>query len=208
MYQNDWTTNIERPFLEKREWAGKSIQLPVYNSFLQSNTEYDWVAFIDCDEFIVLKKHNNIKDFINDYIGRTTVIGLNWVIYGSLGILNRTSNSLLKMFTNRNSKTDNHIKVIVDAKSYNVMVLPHNTNNTSMDTNGNRITGPFNPNGPMDVAYINHYHCKTKEDWMLRCERGRVDCDIQYEPNKWDLNVNNDIDIVDMSAYNFMYEKN
>ena len=206
MYQNDWTTDIERPFLEKREWSGKYVQLPIYNNFLENNTEYDWVAFIDCDEFIVLKKHNNIKDLINDYKDRTKVIGLNWVIYGSWGMRNRTSNSLLRMFPNRNKNTDQHIKVIVNGKSDNMMVLPHNTNNTSMDTNGNRFTGPFNPNGPMDVAYIAHYHSKTKEDWMLRCERGRVDCNIQHDPNQWDLDVNNDIDIVDLSAYNFMYE--
>ena len=205
MYQNDWRTDIERPFLEKREWDGKAVQLPVYNSFLHTNTEYDWVAFVDCDEFIVLKKHNNIKEFINNYKDITQVIGLNWVMYGSWGILNRTSNSLLKTFTNRNYNTNHHIKVIVNCKSNNTMILPHNTDNLSMDTNGHRFNGPFNPNGPMDVAYINHYHSKTKEDWMDRCKRGRVDCNIQHDPNQWDREVNNDIDIVDMSAYNFMY---
>jgi hypothetical protein len=206
MYQNDWRTDIERPFLEKREWDGKVIQLPVYNSFLNINTEYDWVAFIDCDEFIVLKKHNSIKEFINDYKDRTQVIGLNWVMYGSLGILNRTSNSLLKTFTKRNNNTDQHIKVIVDCKSNSTMTLPHNTDKLSMDTNGHKFSGPFNPNGPMDVAYINHYHSKTKEDWILRCERGRADCNLRSTQEQWDLNVNNDNDIVDMSAYNFMYD--
>jgi len=34
---------------------------------------------MDCDEFIVLKHHNNIKDFINDYIKNDCVgIGINW----------------------------------------------------------------------------------------------------------------------------------
>ena len=28
---------------------------------------YDWVAFFDVDEFLVLKKHKNIKDFIEVY---------------------------------------------------------------------------------------------------------------------------------------------
>jgi hypothetical protein len=78
------------------------------------------------------------------------------------------------------------------------MVLPHNTNNLSMDTNGHRFNGPFNHNGPMDVAHINHYHSKTKEDWMLRCERGRADCNIKQDPNQWDRDVNNDIEIVDL----------
>jgi hypothetical protein len=53
---------------------------------------------------------------------------------------------------------------------------------------------------------INHYHNKTREDWMLRCQRGRVDCEIQHNPNQWDDEVNDNIDIVDLSALSFMYE--
>ena len=205
MYQNDWRTDVERPFLEKREWDGKSVQFPIYNSFLRTNTEYDWVVFFDCDEFLVLKKHDNVKDFINDYKDKTNVIGLNWYIYGSLGILNRTSNSLLTMFPNRNKNIDPHIKVIVNTKSNQTMLLAHHTNNPSMDTNGKFFNGPFNPNGPSDVAVINHYHNRTREDWMLRCKRGRVDCEIEHDQNRWDNEVNDNIDIVDLSAYNFLY---
>jgi hypothetical protein len=57
----------------------------------------------------------------------------------------------------------------------------------------------------MDVAYINHYHNKTKEDWELRCKRGRVDCDLGHDYNRWDeeININNQVE--DLSAYNFLY---
>lgn len=205
MYQNDWRTDIERPFLEKRVWDGRSIQVPLYNSFLQTDTEYDWVAFFDCDEFLVLKKHDNVKDFINDYKDKTNVIGLNWYFYGSCGLTTRTSNSLLTMFPNRNRNVDQHVKVMVNVKSSETMSLPHNTHGPAMDTNGKLFHGPFNPNGPSDVAVLNHYHNKTREDWMLRCQRGRIDCEIQHDPNRWDNEVNDNIDIVDLSALNFMY---
>lgn len=205
LFQNDWRTDVERPFLTKGICDGNSIQVPLFNQFLKDNTEYDWIAFIDCDEFIVLKKHNNIKDFINDYKDRTDVIGLNWFMFGSWGIEKRQGNSLIKMFTNRNKTPDQHIKVIVNKNCNTTMMLPHNTHKQSMDTNGKLFGGPFNPDGPTDVAYINHYHSKTKEDWMLRCERGRVDCNLQHDPNQWDNEVNNNIDIVDLSAIDFMY---
>ena len=205
MYQNDWRTDIERPFLEKRVWDGRSIQVPLYNSFLQTDTEYDWVAFFDCDEFLVLRKHDNVKDFINDYKDKTNVIGLNWYFYGSFGLTTRTSNSLLTMFPNRNKNVDQHVKVMVNVKSGERMVLPQNCHGPAMDTNGKFFHGPFNPNGPSDVAVLNHYHNKTREDWMLRCQRGRVDCEIQHDPNRWDNEVNDNIDIVDLSALNFMY---
>jgi hypothetical protein len=208
MYQNDWRTDLEHPILEKGICDGPSIQTPLYNLVLKDNTEYDWIAFIDCDEYIVLKKHNNIKELIEEYKDRTDVIGLNWFKYGNLGIENRECNSLIKMFTKRNKTPDQHIKVIVNKNIGPIMALPHNTRKESMDTNGNKFLGPFNPNGPTDVAYINHYYSKTKEDWILKCKRGRADCNIQHDKNGWDNEMNIDNEVEDLSAYNFMYEKN
>jgi hypothetical protein len=40
---------------------------------------------------------------------------------------------------------------------------------------------------------------------MLRCDRGRVDCEIEHDRDRWDNEVNDNIDIVDLSAYNFLY---
>jgi hypothetical protein len=205
MYQNEWRTELEHPILEKRISDGRSIQVPTYNHFLNTEREYDWVAFFDCDEFLVLKKHNNIKELIEEYANKTSVIGLNWIFYGNLGKVSREGDSLIKQFPMRNDKTDQHIKVIVNKRTSQTMQLPHNTLGPAMDTNGKIFQGPFNPGGPMDVAYINHYHNKTKEDWELRCKRGRVDCDLGHDYNRWDeeININNQVE--DLSAYNFLY---
>ena len=205
MFQNDWRTDMEHPILQKHACDGRSIQVPLYNQVLKDNTEYDWLAFIDCDEFIVLKKHNNIKELIEEYKDKTNVIGLNWTMYGNMGIETRKGDSLLKPFTMRNKGIDPHVKVIVNARSGEKMQLPHNTLGYAMDTNGNKFGGPFNHNGTMDVAYINHYHNKTREDWMLRCERGRVDCDIEHDRDRWDNELGINQDVEDLSAYNFLY---
>jgi hypothetical protein len=206
MYQNNWTTDLEHPILEKYICDGDSVQVPLYNHILSTNTEYDWIALIDCDEFIVLKKHNNIKELIEEYKDKTNVIGLNWIFYGNLGKLTREGNSLIKQFPMRSSTTDKHIKVIVNSRSGERMQLPHNTFGTSIDTNGKIFQGPFNPNGPMDVAYINHYHNKTKEDWDLRCKRGRVDAPIPHDYSVWEREINMNNEVEDLSAYNFLYE--
>jgi len=206
MYQNDWRTDMEHPILEKHVYDGRSIQVPLYNNALHNNKEYDWIAFFDCDEFLVLKKHNNIKELIEEYKDKTNVIGLNWFIFGNMGKHTREGDSLLKPFKMRNNNTDQHIKVIVNARSGERMQLPHNTMGHAMDTNGNKFTGPFNPNGPSDVAVLNHYHNKTREDWMLRCDRGRVDCDIQHDRDRWDNEIGQNEDVEDLSAYNFLYE--
>jgi hypothetical protein len=73
-----------------------------------------------------------------------------------------------------------------------------------MDTNVKFYNGPFNPDGPTDIAYINHYYYKIKEDWDLKCIGGRADCDISVIQYRWEDEKNtNNID--DLSAYNFMY---
>jgi hypothetical protein len=126
-------------------------------------------------------------------------------MFGNLNKKERTSNSLIKEFTKRGEHPDQHIKVMVKVDSGNRFQLPHNCNHASMDTNGKLFNGPFNKMGPTDVAYLNHYHNKTREDWMDRCRRGRIDCDIAHDEHRWDNEVNINNEVEDMWAYNFLY---
>lgn len=205
MYENNWRCSLEKDYLTKIPFDGDVMQLPAYNDFVKKNKEFDWVAFIDCDEFITLLKHNNIKDFIEDY-KNPNGISLNWFLFGSGGQYNRETNSLLKQFKHRNSIVDKHIKVIMNLKSKFKMVLPHNSNLTVVDTNKKIIKGAFNVDGPTDVAYINHYHSKTFEDYKIRCERGRADCKLVAKMEDWENDKTKNIDILDTNALKFMYE--
>jgi len=204
LYENNWRTDINKPFLTKIPFDGEVQQLPAYNHFINNNTEYDWAAFIDCDEYITLLKHKNIKDFINNY-DNSNGIALNWLMFGSGNKIERTENSLLKQFIYRSKNVDNHIKVIMNLNKNFRMTLPHNANIHVYDTNNKEIRGPFNPNGPTDVAYINHYRNKTYEDYKLRCVRGRADCNLKAKLSEWDSEKNNNIDILDTIARDFMY---
>jgi hypothetical protein len=207
MYQNNWRTDIERPFLEKIEFDGNVKQLHAYNNSIQRyKNDYDYLAFIDCDEFIVLNKHNTIQDFVEEY-KTPNAIALNWVLFGSQGKMERSGNSLLKQFTKCQSGVDRHIKIILNSQSNAVMTLPHNSNVPSMDTNRNETYGPFNPKGPIDVAYICHFNSKTYEDWKVRCKRGRADCELVSELNEWEKQKQNNCEVENLSALNFMYNK-
>lgn len=207
LYQNDWRTDIEKPYLQKEIRDGENLQVSVYNNFLDHNTEYDWVGFFDCDEYLVLKKHENVKDFIREYRQQTNVIAINWLIYGNMRKETRECNSLIKMFSRRCAKPDGHIKVFVNAKSGERMCSPHNTFGWAIDTQGEKFYGSFNRNGPINVAYLNHYHNKTREDWKLRIQRGRADSTLQADPNRWDNEIGMNEEVEDLSAYNFMYGK-
>jgi FkbM family methyltransferase len=205
LYENNWKCKIEKPYLTKIEFNGDDKQVPSYNHFIQNyKNDYDYVAFFDCDEFLVLKKHKDIHDFIKEFGGRN--IAINWHHYGSNGKLKRENNSLLKQFTKRQSETNMHIKTILYLKIDSVMQLPHCPNTPTYDTNGKMITGSFNPGGPSDVAILNHYQDKTREDYEIKTKRGYADAvwrEIRVE--EWDERTNLYNDVEDLTALNFMY---
>ena len=87
------------------------------------------------------------------------------------------------------------------------MILPHNSNISVIDTNRKLFNGSFNYGGPSDVAYINHYRNKTYEDFILRCERGRADCELVAKITEWEKQRLNNIDVIDTIALDYMYKK-
>jgi hypothetical protein len=71
------------------------------------------------------------------------------------------------------------------------------------DTNGNKVTGPFNPKGDDSIAQLNHYYSRTIEEFKDKCDRGRADAHIKngYESRE----VHNHNDIEDTLARDFLY---
>ena len=55
----------------------------VYNAHNYGyNHGYDWMLYLDSDEFLVLNRDNNVTDFICKYNGYDQV-GINWLLFGS-----------------------------------------------------------------------------------------------------------------------------
>ena len=58
----------------------KAFQIKVTTDFLNEK-EFKWCAVIDCDEFITLTSHKNIKDYINSFPSDCEQIALPWLFY-------------------------------------------------------------------------------------------------------------------------------
>lgn len=77
---------------------------------------YDYMIYIDIDEFIMLQQDKTINDFVQRLPDDCECYRMNWEIYGDSGIVNRdTSSSVVKDFkipakTKRNSTTKSIIK--------------------------------------------------------------------------------------------------
>lgn len=167
-------------FLYVLHIPGRVMQLTAYDHFLQTfGHHYTWCAFIDADEFIVLKKHTNIVSMLEDHC-QNGALTLNWYMFGSSGHTNYLPEPVTKRFQLRAINIDKHIKTIVHLASVVTMgihecyVMKENSG-VPHDTNGNQVQGPYNPNGPIDVAVIHHYNAKSLEEYHWKIARGRAD---------------------------------
>jgi hypothetical protein len=208
IYENDWKCKIDDNALVKIPFNGKNKILQAYNSWLREYKKlFDWVCFLDCDEFLVLKKHNNINEFIQEY-KNPTGIAINWFMFGSMGQIynEKNRNSLLKRFIYRDKKSDKHIKTILNTKSNGMMVNPHCPSVSIFDTNKKIIRSPFNTNGPTDIVQINHYFYKSFEEWKQRVKRGQADMCVrkieQWTKKKYEHN-----EVLDTLALDWFYGK-
>ena len=83
-----------------------------------------------------------------------------------------------------------HVKSIVrlEDMQMNSEPLPHylhlKNGNQHDTTNGNVFWGPFNKNGPLDKAAIDHYHKKSYGEYVKKRQRGRADS-IDSETKCW-----------------------
>jgi hypothetical protein len=205
VYKNDWdydNTFENVVFIEKN---GKEKQIESYNDFIKkNNSSYDWALFIDVDEFLVLKQHNNVKDFLLCY-NEFNSIGINWVFFGDNGQTKNNNFNVLSRFTKRQQDVDKHIKTFVKLNKKPIMSV-HNSNLEWVDTNKIKNKGPFNKTPIDNIAQINHFFCKTYDEFVDKIDRGRADNGKKRNIN--DFYNHNHNHIEDLTAYNFFYDNN
>ena len=73
---------------------------------------HQWIAFIDLDEFIVLKKHNCIMDLLATVNNSAAGLALNWYMFDFNGEIEYRPAPLTKRFQRREKNVNQHIKTI------------------------------------------------------------------------------------------------
>ena len=210
IYQNNWECSIVSPNVHSIKYDGKAKQLYAYNDFIKDySCLYEWAAFFDVDEFLVLKKHDNIKDFLKEYNAYDS-IAVNWVLFGDNGLNEVTNNhySVLNRFTKRQIGVNPHIKSIVKL-SENFMFIenPHCLYNISwVDSNFKVSYGPFNYEGDDNIIQLNHYFSKTRTEYVKKIEKGRAD-NTRTVRTFEEFDAHNFNDIYDFSALDFFNKK-
>lgn len=223
IYQNDWRYNgkhINSNFVNLIEFDGKLKQTDAYNNFIEIYyKDYDWASFIDVDEFIVLKQDSDISSFLSKY-NDYKALGLNWNMFGSNELTFNGEYSVLKRFLKCSEILIEEIKCSINFnKSKDELKfsprMPHNVGNLNSTINVEKtkfINGPLNKNNlkNREIAYINHYYTKTREEWDLKIARGWPNSSLstkQYTDSLYEKrNASQYNEYEDLTAYNFMFK--
>ncbi|GAB2705054.1 glycosyltransferase family 92 protein [Mucilaginibacter koreensis] len=179
--------------------AGKGIQTEVYGRCLkQYGPICQWIAFIDVDEYIVVKTLNgNIPDFLKNY-EQYGALCINWLLFGSNGQNEKSSESQLSTYIRRSLKSlsfNEHVKSIVQAQY--AIDAPYNPHHFrlkkgwyTVNENFERVDGPLSTHTSNKIQ-LNHYFLRSLEDYNEKMKRGRADSpttdrtiDYFYELNK------------------------
>jgi hypothetical protein len=162
------------------DWPGEHEELPGRNKQTKAYTDslrrinHRWVAFIDGDEFIVLRKHPNLKEFLVQFEHAGAVL-LTWHLFGNNGYYANPKGLITASLTRRRRepgrmpKSINKVKAILSIENAHTCRLKRGFK--AVDANKRRYSEILYP-GKTEVAHINHYMCRSFENWMNRVERG------------------------------------
>ena len=138
-----------------------------------------WAAFFDIDEFLLLKKNENINQFLAEYGPSKGAIGINWMTVGTRNATKYEPKpvTLRFQYTVPQWRANIHIKTIARVKDIKTFKSPHyaifiDKTTKTIDTNGSPIKGPFNRNMTTDIAVLYHYQFKSREEFIARKELG------------------------------------
>jgi hypothetical protein len=182
LYNNDSTDDFApviapyKSMITLHNTMGYCQQRVAYNHMVENHgTETTWCAFIDVDEFL-FPTHGNLKEWIQDFTDGDdyiSAIAVHWVLYGSSHEQAYRDVPVTKRFTWRAATVNPHIKSIVRMSDAICMGNdPHSfrVKNTVVDENLRELALDYAISHPAtaDKIRINHYHTKSKEEYMAR----------------------------------------
>ena len=157
----------------------KQAQTRSYNKCYEMyGSEYDWLMFFDIDEFLILEKSNNIKEFLSQqHFTPYEMIHINWKVYDDNDLLTVVNNdySLVKRFTRpcqTRRSVHSELKTIIRGglKDVKFIKSPHTCDNRTFSC-CNAIGEKTDSKAAKTLrvihkeAWLNHYICKTIEEF-------------------------------------------
>lgn len=192
VYSNDCSDGTDlllddlarKQYLIHRAWPSQSHnspQLAAYSDAL-GRCETEWIAFLDADEFLNLKQDASLADFLARYDASVSAVAINWRIFGSSGESKRRDGYVTDRFVraapkgihlNRHCKTIARTQDISEAHIHRCFLQ----RGRYVDTDGKDVEIErmgFTPTVKLDVAQVNHYVVKSREEFEEKRARGNA----------------------------------
>ncbi len=195
LYDNDSSEDFQtllKPYIDTgvvvyQKIIGRCMQKPVYkDAIYRFKDETEWLAIIDLDEYIVPVEDYDIKDFLKKYEKYSGVV-INWVMFDSNGLKKRpVGKPVIETYTrvhkNYQVKKNKTVKSIVKPRDVRFAVSVHvciyKKGKFAVDENFNRHVTDVRVStmkNSVNKIRVNHYHCKSEEDYMLKISKGFAD---------------------------------
>ena len=126
---------------------------------------------------MLLKKNENINEFLVEYGPSKGAIGINWLTVGTSNATKYEPKPVTLRFQYTAPQPLPTIKSIARVKEIEIFKSPHyaifiDKTTKTIDTNGSPIKGPFNRNMATDIAVLYHYQYKSRGEYIARKSLG------------------------------------
>ena len=174
---------VEAGLVDYFPWPGEAMQTVAYNDALKRfKFHCRYMAFIDGDEFILPKSKRTIVEVVDEILShndKAAGLAIHWNAFDSNGQEKADySRPVLERFTRCSKIINPCIKTIANPRK--IVFFKQNRVHTagffrgffSVDENLNTVYN-FKPTpATAEKIVINHYHCKSLEEYMLKIKRG------------------------------------
>ena len=194
IYDNGSTDNVQeilKPYIDEgtvfyHYVPGIAMQNKIYrDAICKYKKQTRWMAIIDLDEFIVPVEKKTIPEFLKDYEKYPAVV-INWQVFDSNGFVEPPTSggglvcaNYIRTYADDNSPINLHVKSIVNPKKVKSIVNPHfcyyKHQTCAVDENFKKAEGPFTKTHSSSKIKINHYHCKSKTEYLLKLDKWCAD---------------------------------
>lgn len=152
------------------------MQVKAYNECYKTyGKEYDWIMFLDIDEFLTLNDHDTIKDFLaQDWCRKANAVRFHWLCYSDSEQLHYEDAPVLERFTElcQNREVNKYYKQIYRTNINRFRMLNVHYCDYMMGirypdgSEAKYMLQTTDSNIRHDVGYIRHYVTKSMEEFI------------------------------------------
>jgi hypothetical protein len=180
---------MQGSFLTVVDTRGKGRQMIAYNHCLRTfGSNFRWIGFLDLDEYAVPKCTEDLRVLLQNYED-AAALGLNWQCFGTNGHKKRPQGTQLENYVLAvdSEHWRRHIKSFVWPRGIAGIWSPHFAvpfaGGHTVNERHEPIDGPFSPFSA-ELGQINHYFCRSWQDYHEKILRGRADGGTRNMPEK------------------------